>query len=402
MEIEMNRHKTIPFFKPNITQEEEDAVLEVLRSGWLTTGQKTTDFENAFKHYTGARHALALNSCTAALHLSLEVLELQEDDEVITSPFTFSATASEILHAGATLKFADVDPQTGNIDPNCLENALTLNTRALIPVHFAGIPCQMSRIMELSFNYDLKIIEDAAHALESIYQGQKIGAIGDFTCFSFYATKNITTGEGGMLTCDNDTLAEKVRILSLHGMSKDAWQRYHPDQNSAKKDYYQILFRGFKYNMSDLQAALGIVQLAKVEQLWTKRRTLTQLYRKLLADIPEIELFAEPQDCKHAHHLMVIKLNLNTLTITRDEFIKQLKENGVGCSIHFISLHLHPYFQETFGFTPTDFPNAYDLSQRVVTLPLYPSQSEDDVLYVTQVIKKILNKNKLNPLLSIT
>ncbi|MCB1195713.1 DegT/DnrJ/EryC1/StrS family aminotransferase [bacterium] len=398
----MNTQKKVAFFKTDIGTQEEHAVMEVLRSGWLTTGQQTADFENAFKTYTGARNAVAVNSCTAALHLALESLDLTSDDEVITSPFTFSASASEIIHAGARLKFADINPHTGNIDPACLEQTISPRTKAVIPVHYAGLPCDMNEIMNLSFEYDLKIIEDAAHALESSFNSQKIGSIGDFTCFSFYATKNITTGEGGMLTCDNDALAEKIRILSLHGMSKDAWKRYHPTLNSGAKNYYQILFRGFKYNMSDIQAALGIVQLSRVDEFWEKRRVRAQLYRTLLQDIPEIELFDDDIRSKHAYHLMPVKLRTDMLTITRDQCIELLRQNGIGCSIHFIALHLHPYFQDTFGLIPSDFPNATNVSERVITLPLYPILPEEDVVYVVETIKRILCANLRKPLIPVT
>lgn len=400
----MKTVRTIPFFKPSIGLEEEQAILEVLRSGWLTTGPKVSQFETAFTQFTGARHAIALSSCTAALHLALVSLELKPTDEVITTPFTFSATASEILHAGGKIRFVDVKPEDANIDETQLQDALNENTRAIVPVHFAGNPCNMTAIMEFALENNLSVIEDAAHALESQYKGQKIGAIGDYTCFSFYATKNITTGEGGMLTCDNDIMAEKIRITSLHGMSKDAWMRYLPPGQSSqpKSDYYKILYRGYKYNMSDMQAALGLVQLEKVKELWKLRNKLTGYYKKLLSNVPEIELFSESTNILHARHLMVIKLNLDLLKITRDEVIQKLRQQGIGTSVHFISLHLHPYYRERFGFVKNDFPVAADLSQRVLTLPLFPSMSMEDVDYVVRHIKTIIHENKTTSLISVT
>lgn len=395
--------REIPFFKASIGKEEEQAVLDVLRSGWLTTGPRTQEFEQRFAEYTGARHAIALSSCTAALHLALEVMELHAEDEVITTPFTFSATASEIIHAGAQVRFVDVDPHTGNIDPNAVADAITDKTRAILPVHFAGHPCAMDEIVDLALEYDVRIIEDAAHALESVFDGQKVGSIGDFTCFSFYATKNITTAEGGMLTCDNDVLAEKIRILSLHGMSRDAWKRYLP-ANGKKDDrpqYYQIMHRGFKYNLSDLQAALGLVQLAKAPAMWQRRKHLVELYRSLLGDLDELEMYTEDERVTHAYHIFPVKLNLDKLGISRNQCMTYLKEKGIGCSIHFVSLHMHPYFKEKFGFEDTDFPVAADLSNRGVTLPLYPDMSDDDVEYVAQTLKEILYQNKISTLMSV-
>jgi len=397
----MNKQKIVPFFKPYIGEEEERAVIEVLRSGWLTTGPRVMEFESAFAEYCGARHAIALSSCTAALHLALVALNLKPQDEVITTPFTFSATASEILHAGAKLKFVDVKPENGNINENLIKDAVEENTKAIIPVHFAGYPCDMDSIIEIACEYNIKVIEDAAHALESEFNKAKIGSIGDFTCFSFYATKNITTSEGGMITCDNDVLAEWIRILSLHGMSRDAWKRYMPGNSNNNSDYYHVMCRGYKYNMSDLQAALGIVQLKKAERLWSKRNFLVSKYREKLSDIPEIELFDDPSHIKHGRHLMVVKLKHELLDINRNQFIRQLKERGIGCSIHFVSLHLHPYYREQYGFEPSDFPVANDLSGRVISLPLYPEMTEEELDYVAYNIKDIIKKHKINTLISV-
>ncbi|MDX9703221.1 MAG: DegT/DnrJ/EryC1/StrS family aminotransferase [Candidatus Auribacterota bacterium] len=394
---------TVPFFKASIGKEEEQAVLDVLRSGWLTTGPRSVEFERLFCEYTGARHAVALSSCTAALHLALEVLDLHPQDEIITTPFTFSATASEILHAGAKIRFVDVNPETGNIDELKIREAISERTRAILPVHFAGNPCAMDTILELALEYDLRVIEDAAHALESRFDGQKVGAIGDFTCFSFYATKNITTAEGGMLTCDNDVLAEKIRMLSLHGMSRDAWKRYLPagTGNDDQPDYYQIMHRGYKYNLSDLQAALGIVQLKKADLMWQKRKQIVELYRSLLADVGEIEFFSQDERVTHGNHLFAVKLNTEQLSISRNRFVKMLKQAGIGCSIHFISLHLHPYYKEKYRFEDSDFPCAADLSNRVVTLPLFPDMNEFDVRYVADTVKSIINEHKISKLVSV-
>ena len=396
-------NRNVPFFKPSIGKDEEQAVLDVLRSGWLTTGMRVCEFEKDFASYTKSGYAVALSSCTAALHLALEVLGLNEDDEVITTPFTFSSTASEILHTGAKIKFADVDCSTGNIDPAKIRDAITDRTKVILPVHFAGHPCDMDSIMELALEYNLRVIEDAAHALEAEYGDYKVGSIGDFTCFSFYATKNVTTGEGGMITCDNEIMAEKMRLLSLHGMTKDAWKRYMPDsQKSAENKYYQIVSRGYKYNMTDIQAALGITQLRKVEKMWERRNNLVSLYRTCLADIPEIELMGIENDIKHANHLMLIRVVPDELDISRDEFVTELRERGIGTSIHFVSLHMHPYYKDIFGFEDNDFPNAAYLSNNIITLPLYPDLPEDDVLYVTDCIKEIVEKYKSKKLISVT
>ncbi len=393
--------KNIPFFKPVIGQEEQQAVLDVLRSGWLTTGQKVSRFETEFAKYTGARHAIALSSCTSALHLALLSLDLNEGDEVITTPFTFCATASEILHAGGNIRFVDVRGDNANIDESQVASAVNEHTRAILPVHFAGAPCNMNEIMDIAGQYRLSVIEDAAHALEAYYHDQKIGSVGDFTCFSFYATKNITTGEGGMLTCDNDIVAEKLRVLSLHGMSKDAWKRYLPPDQAERMDYYKILYHGYKYNMSDIQAALGIVQLKRVEKLWQLRDELVRKYRRELGQIPEIELFEQNDSMRAAHHLMVIKLDTSLLSINRDEVMLKLKQCGIGTSIHFISLHLHPFFQEKFGYRPDDFPVASDLSSRVISLPLYPLMAHEDIDYIVECIKNIIHENRLNRLISV-
>ncbi len=398
----MKKVRNVPFFKPCIGQEEENAVLDVLRSGWLTTGPKVSEFESQFAEYTGAKHAVALSSCTAAEHLALELLDLNPEDEIITTPFTFSSTASEILHSGAKIRFVDVLPESGNIDPSLVDGAVNEFTRGIIPVHFAGMPCKMDSILETAFRHNIKVIEDGAHALEARYKNQKIGSLGDFTCFSFYVTKNITTAEGGMLTCDNDDFARKARILSLHGMSKDAWKRYLPeDKLSSVSQYYQILDRGFKYNMSDIQAALGIEQLKKVETFWSKRDKAVKKYRKALENIPEIELFEEDRDSKNARHLMIIKLNLDVLSISRDQFMEKLKKLGIGCSIHFISLHLHPFYREKYQFSASDFPVATDLSKRVITLPLFPDISSDDLNYVVKSVKDIIKESRIATLVSV-
>ncbi len=398
----MSKIRQVPFFKPCIGEQEERAVIDVLRSGWLTTGPKVSEFEARFAEYTGAKHAIALSSCTAAQHLALELLEIDSEDEIITTPFTFSSTASEILHSGGKIRFVDVLPESGNIDPSLVEEAINENTRAVIPVHFAGMPCDMDSLLGIASVYGLKVIEDAAHALEAKYKNRKIGSLGDCTCFSFYVTKNITTAEGGMLTCDDDEFARKARVLSLHGMSKDAWKRYLPaDKRSSASHYYQILHRGFKYNMSDIQAALGVEQLASAETFWLKRDKAVKKYREDLSDISEIELFEENKDSKNARHLMVIKLNLDFLTIDRDRFMEELRKLGIGCSIHFISLHLHPFYRDKYRFSESDFPVSADLSRRVITLPLFADISVDDIDHVVNSIKDIIRKNKTATLVSI-
>ncbi len=389
----------IPFTIPLIEEEEKKEVLEVLESGWLTTGPKTKQFEKEFSSFVGAKHAIAVNSCTAALHLSLEAIGLQEGDEVIIPTMTFAATAEVVRYFNAKPVMADIFPDTLNIDPAKIESGKGKNwtegkAKAIIPVHFGGLPCDMDPIMEIAKRYNMKVIEDAAHTLPSSYKGKMVGTIGDITCFSFYATKTITTGEGGMITTENDEYAERMRIMSLHGISRDAWKRY----TSEGSWYYEITAAGFKYNLTDLAAAVGLAQLKKAESMYLRRRAIALFYNNAFEDIEEIEI---PDTCEsggnenhlqHSWHLYVIKLNLGLLTINRDEFINKLKDEGIGTSVHFIPLHIHPYYRDTYGYAPEDFPVANETYLRMLSLPIYPKMTDSNMERVADTVKKVIKR----------
>lgn len=384
----------IPFHKPSISKEDIDAVVDTLESCWLTTGPKVKEFESEFAEFMGAGNAVAVNSCTAGLHLALEAIGTSGNEAVFTTPMTFAATAEVIRYFNATPVFVDVDPDTLNIDADRLEekievcHAAGVKTRAVIPVHFAGHPCRMDEIKALAAHHDLKVIEDAAHAFPASYKGKNVGCIGDITSFSFYATKTITTGEGGMITTDNDDYAERMRIMSLHGINADAWNRY-----AAEGDwYYEIVAPGFKYNLSDVAAALGIVQLKKATAFQQQREKIAARYNRAFSDMPEITIPAVNAEVGHSWHLYVIKLNLQTLSIDRNQIISALKKRGVGASVHFIPLHIHPYYRERYGYRPDDLPVAHESYKRIISLPIYPGMSEQKVDSVIEVLTDILRR----------
>lgn len=380
------REKYLVFGQPYIGQEEIDEVVDSFHSRWLGTGPKTLKFEEMFRDYVGAGYAVALNSCTAGLHLSLVVNGIGPGDEVITTPMTFCATANTIIHTGATPVFVDIDPDTFNIDPAGIEEKITEKTKAIMPVHFAGRPCDMDAIMALAQKYNLIVIEDAAHAIESSYKGRKIGTIGDTTCFSFYVTKNLVTGEGGMVTTKNKELADKLKIYALHGMDNDAWRRYSDDGFK----HYQVIFPGYKYNMMDLQAAIGIHQLNRIETMSKKREKVWQHYNESLTELPLI-LPKEPEpDTRHAYHLYTVLIDTARTSVSRDDFQRQLHEAKIGTGIHFISLHLHEYYRRRFDFKPDDFPNSRYVSERTVSLPMSGALTEQDVDDVVASVRKIL------------
>ena len=362
--------------------EEERAVVEVLRSGWVTTGPKTRQFEEQFAIYVGAHHAIALNSCTAGLHLSLIAHHVGMGDEVITSPMTFAATANVIEHVGAKPVFVDVEPDALNIDPHKLARAVTPRTRAVIPVHFGGHPCDLDAIHQVAERHGFPVIEDAAHAIEGVCRGRSIGSISRATCFSFYATKNITTGEGGMLTTDDHELARKVRLLSRHGISVDAWKRRGPEGYR----HWDIVAPGYKYNMSDIQAALGLCQLAKIDRFHKMRRRWTQRYDEAFADLPEVILSKRCGDVECAYHLYVVRFLTENLSVSRDELMAMIQERGIGVGIHFRPVHLHPYYREKYGYALGACPVAEYAGQRVISLPLFPAMTEDDVDYVIREV----------------
>jgi dTDP-4-amino-4,6-dideoxygalactose transaminase len=380
----------IPFHSPAIGEDEIQSVIETLKSGWLTTGPKVKRFEEDFAKYLGCKHAVAVNSGTAALHLALDAIGIKEGDEVIVPTMTFAATAEVVLYFKANPVLVDCQPDTLNLDPKKIEGAITSRTRAIIPVHFGGQPCDMDPILELAKHYNLKVIEDAAHALPAAYHGEKIGTIGDITCFSFYATKTITTGEGGMATTENPEWANRMRMMSLHGISLDAWDRY-TDKGSW---YYEIIHPGYKYNLTDIAAALGIEQLKRCDQFYEARRRIAAQYNEAFAELPELQIPRCALDVQHAWHLYVIKLELERLRINRSQFIDALKKKGIGTSVHFIPLHLHPYYRDTFGYKPQDFPNASAVFERIVSLPIYPKMSRTDVLHVIEAVRDILRAHR--------
>ncbi|MBN1543362.1 DegT/DnrJ/EryC1/StrS aminotransferase family protein [candidate division KSB1 bacterium] len=381
---------SIPFCLPLIGEKEVEQVVAALRSGWITTGPRTLDFEQHFAKAVHARHAIAVNSCTAALHLSLASLDLQQGDEVITTPYTFAATGETILYTGAIPVFADVLPNQFNIDPAAIALAINGRTRAIVPVHFGGEACNMGEIVELAQRYGLPVIEDAAHALGTRYFGKTIGSIGTTTCFSFYAIKNLTTGEGGMITTNDGDRADRLRRLSLHGLSKDAWKRYDDKSNW----YYEIRELGYKYNMSDIQAAIGLEQLHKFHHHQQIRKTLARFYLDAFAGMDEIELPPFRNFAENAWHLFVIRIRQEKLTLGRDDFIRALQDKGIGCSVHFMPLHLHPFYRDRFGYRPGDYPHAESVYERAISLPLYPRMSLQDAAYVSETVKKIVALNR--------
>jgi perosamine synthetase len=380
---------SVPFTRPHIGEEEIAAVVETLRSGWLTMGPKTHAFQQAFARAIGAAQAIAVSSCTAALHLALDALELPSDAEVITSTLTFTATAATIVHAGAKPVLADVCADTLNIDPADVERKITPRTRAIVPVHFAGHPVAMDEILETARRHGLRVIEDAAHALPASYRGRAIGTIGDVTAFSFYATKNLTTGEGGMLTTADTELADRMWTRRLHGMSWDAWRRY-----SGGRWRYDVSYPGFKYNMTDIAAAIGLVQLERLPALHQRRQQIAALYSQFLADVPELRLPSTRSDVEHAWHLYVVRLRPQRLRITRDSLMKILKGKGIGTSVHFIPLHLHSYFRKALDLTEEDFPVASMASETMLSLPLYTLMSDYDVEYVADTLRRILRSRR--------
>ncbi|MDE3197826.1 MAG: DegT/DnrJ/EryC1/StrS aminotransferase family protein [Acidobacteriota bacterium] len=385
----MENKKAVPYHRPSIGEEEIQEVVDTLRSGWLTTGPRTARFEQGIRDYVGVPYAQAVSSCTAGLHLALTALELGPGDEVITTPMTFCATVNVILHVGATPVLADVGPD-GNIDPLQIMDRITPRTRAVIPVHFAGLPCDMRRIWNIANRQNLCVIEDAAHAIGARYLGEPIGGSDPLTglrseavVFSFYATKNMTTGEGGMVTSHEEKLIDTVRTLCLHGIDKAAWNRYSDKGNW----YYEVTRPGFKYNLTDIQSAIGIHQLKKLDSFIDRRAHLAALYNELLADCEEVETPPDRGDSRHAWHLYVLRLRTKSLSISRNDFIQKLKDQGVGTSVHFIPVPLHPFFAQYAREERNACPKAIALYSRSLSLPLFPAMEESDVERVAQVVR---------------
>lgn len=393
-----SKDKFLVFGAPTIEDAEIQEVVASLKTGWLGTGPKVARFEKDFEAYKGAPQAIAVNSCTAALHLSMLGASLQPGDEVITSPLTFCATVNAIIHAGAKPVLADVDPISMNIDPVQVEAKITAKTRAIVPIHFAGRPCNMDALCDIASRYGLKLIEDCAHAIETQYKGQKAGTFGDFGCFSFYVTKNICTGEGGMVLTRDAADAARIKILALHGMSKDAWKRFSDEGYK----HYQVVESGFKYNMMDIQAAIGIHQLQRVELYWQRRQEIWQRYNEAFADLP-IALPADPEPgTRHAYHLYTILIDETKTGISRDAFLNAMTAENIGVGVHYMSIPEHPYYQETFGWQPEDYPNAMRIGRQTVSLPLSAKLTLEDELDVITAVKKCIdsitlasNKSKL-------
>lgn len=376
----------LPFHQPSIDTDDERAVIEALRSGWITTGPKTKAFERSFATYTAAAHCVAVNSCTAALHLGLEAIGVGPGDEVITSPVTFASTANVIVHRGARPVFVDVEAETLNIDPDAIEAAITPRTKALIPVDFAGQPCELDAIMATARRHGLTVIEDAAHAVGAEFKGQRVGSVADMTAFSFYATKNITSGEGGALTTNRAEWAERVQIMALHGISRDAWKRY----GTGGYAHWDILAPGYKYNMFDLQAALVGSQLQKMELFQRRRVELKARLDRGLADVRGIALPVERPSITHAHHLYPIVVDTNRLSADRDTIMNAIQAENIGIGVHFRAVHLHPFYADTFGFRRGMFPNAERYSDRTISLPLFPRMTDEDADQVVAAVRKVI------------
>jgi dTDP-4-amino-4,6-dideoxygalactose transaminase len=379
----------IPYALPMIDDREIKEVISALQSNWLSRGPKTLEFEKRFAEYVNSPHAIGLNSCTAGLHLALLAYGIGPGDEVITTPYTFIATVNTIIHCGATPVFVDIDPITMNLNTDLLEQAVSTRTKAIIPVHFAGFPCEMDRIRQIADRHQLKIIEDAAHAVYTKYKDEMIGSIGDVTCFSFYATKNLTTGEGGMVTTRDEEIADRIRMLSLHGMDKNAWNRY----SEKGSWYYEVQQPGFKYNMTDVQAALGTVQLGKLEYMQELRELYAAMYEAAFSNQEALIIPTDSTEHRHAWHLYVIRLKENLLRITRSEMIELLKDAGIGTSVHFIPVPHHPYYRR-LGFSMDDYPETKRAYEAAISLPLYPGMTVEEINYVIGHVKRILAENR--------
>ena len=363
----------IPFAVPDITDSEIEAVANSLRSGWITTGPQTKIFEKEFAKNVGGAHGVAVNSCTAAMHLALEAIGIGADDEIILPTMTFAATGEVVRYMGAKPILVDVLPGSHNIDYAGVEKAINERTKAVIPVHFGGQAVEMDAICSIAKKHNLKVIEDAAHAFPAFYKGKRIGSISDITCFSFYATKTITTAEGGMAVTDNEEWADRMRVMSLHGISKDAWKRYTAEGSW----YYEIVAPGYKYNMTDIAAAMGLVQLERAYEMLDRRREIARFYTESLSGLDAVELLDVEDFDSNSWHLFVIKLVEGKAKIVRNELIEALKKEGIGTSVHFIPLHMHPYYRETYGYKPEDLPVAKDIFDRCLSLPIYPGLSEE-------------------------
>lgn len=380
------RKEYLVFGQPLIGEEEIAEVVDSLRSGWIGTGPKVAKFEKLVAEYKGAQFAVAVNSCTAALHLSCLAAGIEVDDEVITTPLTFCATVNAIIHAGGKPVLADVDPVTQNIDPVEIERRITSRTRAILPVHFAGRPCEMDEIMKIAERHNLVVIEDCAHAIETEYHGKKAGTFGYCGALSFYVTKNVVTGEGGMIITDDEALASRAKIMALHGMSKDAWKRF----SDEGYQHYDVVEVGFKYNMMDLQAAIGLHQMKRIETSWERRKTIWERYDAAFADLPITTPAPAARDTRHALHLYTIQLNPERGGVTRDQFLMRLHRRNIGTGVHYRAIPVHPSYQKRFGWRPEDYPIASKIGDETLSLPLSARLSDEDVDDVIEAVREEL------------
>lgn len=382
-----SKDRFLVFGAPAIEDAEIEAVVATMKSGWLGTGPQTARFEQAIARYKGSPNAVALNSCTAALHLSLLASGVQPGDEVITTPMTFCATVNAIIHAGATPVLADINPVSLNIDPAAVEAAITPRTRAILPVHFAGRPCRMDQLGALADKHGLKMIEDCAHAIETTFRGQPVGTFGDFGCLSFYVTKNIVTGEGGMVLARSDADAARIKVLGLHGMSKDAWKRFGDEGYK----HYQVVEAGFKYNMTDMQAAIGLHQLERIERYLERRARIWAQYDEAFADLP-LGLPAQPEvDTRHAMHLYTVMVDAErTGGLGRDAFLDAMTRHNIGVGVHYLSIPEHPFYRERYGWRPEDFPHAARVGRQIVSLPISARLTDGDVADVITAVRRVL------------
>jgi len=381
------RKNYLVFGAPRFSEAAIEEVVESLRSGWIGTGPKVARFERMVQEYTGADHAVAVNSCTAALHLSLLAADIGPGHEVITSPMTFCATANSIIHTGARPIFVDCDRNTQLIDPERIEAAITPRTRAIVPVHLAGRICDMDAITDIARRHGLRVIEDAAHAIEGRYDGKKVGTMSDMTCFSFYVTKNVTTGEGGMVATADPDLADRIRAQALHGMSRDAWKRF----SDAGYRHYEVVSPGFKYNMTDLQAAIGLHQFDHVEVWLDRRNDIWRRYSEELSDLPVGLPAPDDVRSRHSRHLYTLMIDRETSGVTRDEFMHRMHERNIGTGVHYVGVHLHPWYRDNLGTSAADFPNASWISERTVSIPLSPHLHDDDVGDVIAAVRESLH-----------
>ncbi|KPL23891.1 MAG: UDP-4-amino-4,6-dideoxy-N-acetyl-beta-L-altrosamine transaminase [Anaerolineae bacterium SM23_84] len=383
------RGRFLSFSPPLIGEEEINEVVHTLRSDWLTTGPKTRQFEREFAQFIGADAALAVSSGTHAMLVGLAALGIGHGDEVITTPMTFCSTVHVIEHVGARPRLVDVEPDTLNIDPQQVAHAVTPRTRAVMPVHLYGHPCEMDAVLDIAARHNLYVLEDAAHALPARYKGRMVGTLGTLTAFSFYATKNLTTGEGGMLTGSPKTI-QHARVWSLHGMSRDAHQR-HSAEGSW---YYEVVLPGFKCNMTDIQAALGLQQLKKLPKFQKRRKEIVRRYNQVLAEYEELQIPVQRAGIDSAWHLYPLRLNLDRLTIDRARFIEELRVRNIGTSVHFIPIHIQPYYRDKYGYEPGDYPVAYGNYLRLITLPLNLRMTDSDVEDVLEAVSDVIKKNR--------